>query len=72
MTKNDIRIKLDMIKSMKNRIVEIEKELKGISECEECQEMDFCESVLWYPESEDQEYLNTCSECQIRFKKDIA
>lgn len=42
-----------------------------VTECQECQNMDQCESVLWYPDTQDSCYLMTCKACQAKFAEYI-
>ena len=43
-----------------------------LAECEECHKLAICESVLWYPDTEDAIYLETCPDCKVNFKTYIA
>lgn len=43
-----------------------------LTECEECHNLAICESVLWYPNTENAIYLETCSECKVNFNVYIA
>lgn len=44
---------------------------KELTECEECHNITECESVLWYPDTKESVYLNTCKECKVNFKSYI-
>jgi len=72
-------INLSDYNEIKDRIKEIQIELSFLkneaaqfSECDECQEYKLdCESVNWYPESDDSIILCTCGDCQKKYSKYI-